>query len=207
MGLWGRIVKKVDFAVKRAQLSLLPLGEDKIVIDCGANVGDVAVRFAKRGATVYAFEPNPAAFAILSERMKPFPRVHCIPKGVMAKDGTMRLYLHAEAASDPVKWSVGSSVISAKKNVDAGSYVDVAMVDLASFIRGLGKRIAVLKIDVEGAEYGILKSLIETGVIDSADIVLVETHEHKIPEIAEEAAVVRAEVKKRGINNVRFDWI
>lgn len=35
---------------------------NKTVIDIGANIGDATILFAKKGATVYAFEPIPLAF-------------------------------------------------------------------------------------------------------------------------------------------------
>ena len=40
-----------------------------IVIDCGANVGDVASRLARSGATIYAFEPQPDCFAIVATQI------------------------------------------------------------------------------------------------------------------------------------------
>src|SRR5215471_19231611 len=47
-----------------------------VIIDCGANIGDVTSLFARAGATVYAFEPNPLCFSILSRRFSALPLVH-----------------------------------------------------------------------------------------------------------------------------------
>ena len=40
-----------------------------IALDCGANVGKITVPMAQTGAAVYAFEPNPHAFAKLKEQL------------------------------------------------------------------------------------------------------------------------------------------
>lgn len=49
---------------------LKKLSKKDIAVDCGANVGRFTEMMAQTGATVYAFEPNPDAFAVLSENIK-----------------------------------------------------------------------------------------------------------------------------------------
>ena len=41
----------------------VPAKPGDIIIDAGANVGDVTSKCARTGATVHAFEPNPVCFA------------------------------------------------------------------------------------------------------------------------------------------------
>src|SRR5262245_51819241 len=73
-----------DPLLKLASINLeLEVRPGDVMIDCGANVGDVTSLLARSGATIYAFEPNPLCFAILSNRFKAMSMVHCFNQGVM----------------------------------------------------------------------------------------------------------------------------
>ena len=106
-----------------------------------------------------------------------------------------------------MKWSTGSSLVSEKKNVSENSYVTVELLDLAQFIKDLGKRIRVVKLDVEGVEYKILRRMIELDIVGSIDHIFVETHEDQIPELVAEAEEVRALIREKGLKNIDLDWV
>jgi hypothetical protein len=95
------------------------LGAGTLAVDCGANVGFVTALVAARGADVYAFEPNPHAFAVLSSTFAANPRVHCLEKADATPDGVARLHFHANAPSDGVTWSTGSSLL---RRLDSAAY-------------------------------------------------------------------------------------
>jgi len=80
-------------------------------------------------------------------------------------------------------------------------------VDLATFISQLGSRIALCKLDVEGVEVEIINNLIDTKAIDHIDLLLVETHDHKIPKLKESTDLLRERIRKRGIKNINLNWI
>lgn len=186
----------------------LRLGPDDLAIDCGANVGRVTARLAEGGARVYAFEPHPDAFRALRERFADNPRVVCIEKAVHDRAGTARLHFHRESAEDPLKWSTGSSLDAGKRNVDPENFATVETVDLAEFVLGLGRRVALLKIDVEGVEVEILNRLLDTGAVRLVDRVLVETHERKMPNLVEPVARLRRRLAEEGLADiVRLDWV
>ena len=183
------------------------LGPASLAVDCGANVGRVTELLAARGAEVYAFEPNPHAFEVLSGRFAASPRVHCFEQAVAASSGAARLHLHVDAGEDPLTWSVGSSLLAAKPNVDTATFVDVETVDLDAFLGGLGRRITVLKLDVEGAEIEILERLLETGRLAAIDHVLVEMHDRKIPGYEERGAALRQRLGAPAHRHVHLDWV
>jgi len=189
------------------RLRSIPIRPGEVAIDCGANVGLVTEILAEAGGQIYAFEPNPHAFEVLKENLNARSNVECIPKGVYFTEDELKLYLHEEAAYDQVKWSTGSSLLSEKKNVSDESYVKVELVDLAHFIKKLGKRIRVLKLDVEGVEYKVLRRMIELGVVENIDYLFVETHENQIPELIDEAKEVRALIREKGLKNIDLDWV
>ncbi len=182
------------------------LGPSAIAIDCGANVGDITEMMARKGATVHAFEPNPYAFAVLKKRFEGNPQVHCHNRGVWNRADTLQLFLHREATAGQVAWSVGSSLLDFKGNVDAGHSVRVELIDLAAFIQSLGQPVALLKIDIEGAECEVLEQFLAAGLHERVVLTVVETHDHKIPELKNRTAAIRQQIQARGINNVRLNW-
>jgi FkbM family methyltransferase len=190
----------------RENLLSVSLGKGDIAIDCGANVGLITQHLCSSGATVYAFEPNPHAFTVLQDTFSDVQNVHCIPKGVSHRTGTMKLYLHEHSAEDEVHWSTGSSLLDFKGNVLIDKHVTVQVIDLCEFVASLHHRVRVLKMDVEGAECPILDKLINTGVIDKIDYAFVETHDDKIPELAAETNAIRRLITTRGIRNIDLAW-
>lgn len=183
------------------------LGPNDIAIDCGANVGNITEKMAMRGAIVYAFEPNPHAYNILTKRFSNMPNVHCINKAVWDKTGTFKLYLHKNSESNPIRWSAGSSLAKDKGNISINDYVDVEVINLAEFISTLIKPITLLKIDIEGAECEVLHQLIEKRIAETITSILVETHEAKIPSLRKSMNDIRKKIKDNHLTNINLNWI
>ena len=158
------------------KLNEIQINEGDIVVDCGANVGDITQYFVNKGAIVYAFEPNPYAFEVLSARFEGNNSVTCINEAVSDHKGTGKLFFHELAEDDHVKYSTGSSMVADKNNVTEGKFVEVQVSDLSEFIQSLPSTPKVLKIDIEGEEHKILNKMIDNGTILSIPFVFVETH-------------------------------
>lgn len=183
------------------------LGPGDIAIDCGANVGEIAVKLAETGASVYAFEPNPYAFEKLRERTRGLQNVVCMNKGVWDRNTTTRLYFHREASKNQEFWSFASSIFQTKSNVNPDHFIDTEMVDLAEFISHLDKPVSLLKIDIEGAECEVLEKILLEGVHKKIKLALVETHDKKIPGLQEKTDRVRVRIKELGVNNIKLSWL
>jgi FkbM family methyltransferase len=201
------LLRRNESTPSMKQLQAIPMQPTDFAIDCGANVGVMTDIMAHSGAKVYAFEPNPAAFAVLKKKFQNSPNVTCIPKGVFDEPGTAPLFLHQNAEQDQLHWSTGSSLLATKSNVKKDNYVTVELVDLADFIHSLQKRVRILKLDVEGVECRILRKLISTGLILMIDHVFVETHDHKIPGLKAETDEIRHLILERKLEHVRLDWV
>jgi FkbM family methyltransferase len=186
--------------------ALKALRPGAIAVDCGAHIGRFTRLMADRGADVYAFEPNPHAYALLQERFAGAPNVHCRSEAVSDRGGQARLYLHHRAHEDQVEWAVGSSLISSKGNVREDAYVVVETIDLDEFIATLPRPVTLLKMDVEGAELAILRRLISTGRLASIPYVLVEMHDTRVPELIAEGRVIRQALALPEFSHVRLDW-
>jgi FkbM family methyltransferase len=178
-----------------------------IAIDCGANVGDVTLKLARKGASVYAFEPNPYAFTRLVERTKSFKNVTCINKGVWDRNATAQLFFHQNAASDDVFWSFGSSIVKEKNNVNTGRSIEVELIDLIVFIKNLNQKVDFLKIDIEGAEVEILEKFLDQELYKQVAMTVVETHDRKIPQQKARMDRIRQTIKQKQIKNILLTWL
>ena len=200
------LVRKPQAHTLTGPIAEITFAPGDVAIDCGANLGDVTVPLAAKGATVYAFEPNPHAFRVLKKRTARFPNVHCFNQGVLDRPDKLRLYLHKQAGGNQVKWANGSSLLAFKKNVDAGTSVEVEVIDLSAFIAKIDGPIKLLKLDVEGVECPILNKLIDTGCTARIERILVETHDRKIPELREETDALRRRIAAAGLTHIELDW-
>jgi len=184
------------------------LGPGDVAIDCGANCGLITRVLAANGATVHAFEPNPGSFAKLTEAVRDFPEVVCHNAAVLDRAGRMNLYLHLNYDRNPDRFSEGSTLMAGKRNADEDRAVEVEVVDLVAFILGLDRRVNLLKVDIEGAEYDLLDGLIERGAIDRCDQVFVETHANSIPELMPRDAALRERIARMGLGGkIDLNWI
>ena len=108
----------------------------------------------------------------------------------------------------------GSTLIDRKEGIDGSYGTEVRCVDIVDVInkslkllneKGLDRsRIKILKIDVEGAEYHILKRLIKSGMIEVPQFIFFEDHSHRMylnDEFDENKEYVKRFVKD---NNFKF---
>jgi FkbM family methyltransferase len=192
-------------------LSMLRPGD--VVLDCGANVGAVTGPLAETGATVHAFEPDPFAFAKLSERVAGMDNVvlHNAAVGVAA--GSVQLMRAANFDDNPMAGSVKSTVIAGGRNIDEadGATIAVTMIALPDLIREIaGKHgeVAFLKMDIEGAELDLLEHMQAQGLFDLVRLTVAETHENKFRDLRPRFAALRDAVAETyPVTRVNLDWI
>ena len=120
-----------------------------VVVDIGANIGGYAVLAAKSGAMVIAYEPVPETYQLLSNNLiiNNCRNVKIYNAAVGSEIGDVTMNVNQQAAGLD---SIYQTFSSTKK-------IKVPSIDLHEiFVRNKLKKIDVLKIDVEGAEYDIL---------------------------------------------------
>ncbi len=125
----------------------------RTIVDVGANVGAASVYFAIAypGACVYAFEPDSCPFSLLQRNAEALPDIKVFPFGLYSREKTLPLF---HGKSDSVESSVCPSVRTRDESEG------VQLVDAFQFLSGSGvTQIDVLKIDTEGCEVPILRSL------------------------------------------------
>ncbi len=140
------------------------------VIDCGANVG-MSVLFFKAlypDSEVVAIEPHPAAFSLLSRNVERnrLRGVRLINAAVAEADGELRLHFESGDA--------GSLTASVDPAWGGRSSQAVSAMRVSSLA---GETVDFLKLDVEGAEYGVIRELIATGALANVRETVIEYHE------------------------------
>ncbi len=125
-------------------LEVIDFAHKDIVLDCGANVGDLKIWFDLKGLDIdyVGFEPAPIEFECLRENVFP-SHVHNV--GLWSTEGTLTFYLSSQGAD--------SSLI-APPTYD--TTVSVRVDKIENFIHGPVK---LLKLEAEGAEPEILEGL------------------------------------------------
>jgi FkbM family methyltransferase len=130
------------------------------MIDFGAYIGFTALHAASHGVEVHAFEPNPVAYDLLARNVAANPnwasRMHLFRYGIGPRDEEAMLFAKAYADS-------GASV---HQIIERGSVVQtmpaakVRLREAVAVLREIGvERRALLKIDIEGAEYQVLPAI------------------------------------------------
>jgi len=150
----------------------------KTVVDVGANVGAASIYFAIAypEACVYAFEPNNSPFSLLQRNVETLPNVKLSSFGLYSSEKTLPLF---HGKSDSVESSVCPSVRTCDENEQ------IQLVDAFQFFSEHGiNRVDVLKIDTEGCEVPILRSL--KPFLSEVKVLYVEYHSERDRRIIDE---------------------
>lgn len=125
----------------------IPLGPSPFIVDCGANIG-ISTLYLKHmhpDAEIVAFEPDETNFSLLEKNVRDsgFKGITLRREAVWKEDGTIEFSLDANMGSR-IEETGGSQT----RKVDC--------VRLKSL---LDRRVDFLKLDIEGAEYEVVKDI------------------------------------------------
>lgn len=185
--------------------ALSGLDRASVCIDCGANVGSVTVRLASRAGKIFAFEPDPWAVERLREATRDLSNVTVIEAAVGDRDGSITLHRALDFDEHPEASSVATTVMCGQHG-PVGRTHEARLVDLSRFFESLGTRIAILKMDIEGAEVSVLERLLERSDLDRIDHIFVETHELLFPELLARTEALRERVAGIRSPFINMDW-
>jgi FkbM family methyltransferase len=154
----------------------------------GRNVDWDVEMIERFGVTVHAFDPAPGTAAWVESLDLPDGFIFH-PVGLGAMDGTLRLY--PSSAEDAAHFSV------VNRGRGNGDGIDAPVKTLASIAAMLGHaRVDVVKMDVEGAEYDLMPSVMEAGV--PIGQIALELH-HNFPTLGfEDTASLVALLRRHG---------
>ena len=145
------------FGVYEPETTLLierTLNPGDVFLDIGANIGWytlLAARLVGETGKVFAFEPEPANFALLQRNvaLNGYHNVELVQKAVSDRNQTMTLYL---CASDK-----GSHALYESSH--DGQSVEVEALRLDDYFSAYAGRIDLIKMDIEGSEGHAVKGM------------------------------------------------
>jgi FkbM family methyltransferase len=170
---------------KAALVSRFLASSPGVFIDVGANVGQTLLDYcaspAKSG--YLGFEPNPACAARLGEIIKSSALADCavVPAALSAATGIIQLHLSSDAPTDTCATHVGESRPEAGLeaiNIAAYRFDDIS----DALLRG--RRISLVKIDVERGELDVLRGM-ERLMLERRTPIMCEVLHHHNPDTRE----------------------
>lgn len=154
----------------QATYGFRPRSAAPVIVDCGANVGFCVLFFKAMfpDARIIALEAEPGTCAWLRRNVEGngLQDVEIRHAAAAERDGTITLFTPQD---DP-----GSMVSSIWSEWADGVPVQVPAVRLSSLIR---EPVDFLKLDVEGAEYGLVREMVESGAMEHVREAVIEFHE------------------------------
>lgn len=204
-----------------------------VLIDAGANCGNSYYALLERHPDIesaYLFEVAPRLiFSYLVDLEKEDNRVMLVEAAVSTRDGTETFYLDSRTEPiNPDEWRrmypcdhkasrnpMGASTMMAGTS-RSGKPIDVKTVNISKWIHDTicpHDRL-ILKIDIEGVEYSVLRSLLLSGVGCRVDQYYVEFHsvtqlygntERLQPEIKDQASILLH--GSQALDRVKLEWM
>jgi FkbM family methyltransferase len=137
----------------------------EVIFDLGSNIGLTLLYFTTRhrSSRIFGFEPNPAVLEMLRENTAKWPNIQVREVAIADRDGTADLFAGAFSSS--------ASLFPPSSERDP---VPVATRTLETAMREAGvERIDLLKMDIEGSEWQVLRS---AAFRERVDAVVAEVH-------------------------------
>ena len=175
--------------------------KNSLILDLGANRGDFSKWALDQGATVIAFEPDKDAYLQLIKRLNKFENFFPLNSAVSNKTGLSKFYFHKDKKVDPIGFSISSSLVEEKANIDNSFFNPVLCIDLEVIVKELP--IKLLKIDIEGAESLIWPAVKQN--YQNIEYLLLEIHRTINKDLTSEIELF---IKQNGLSNKwRTDWL
>jgi FkbM family methyltransferase len=179
------------------------LKQDSTFIDLGAWIGPYSLYASCLCSKVYSVEPDPQAFKMLSENvsLNPFmkDKIHLFNGGIGEKNGNEILYNRENSFGNSMSTMIGDTDENCNK-------VEVPFVTFDTFVEKQNiTSCDFLKIDIEGGEYAIFKTL-ENFLREYKPALLISIHHFVFNDIDRTMELVEFLDKiYGGIYNVKHD--
>lgn len=168
------------------------LDRDSIVVDIGGYIGDwSSAIYNMYSPKIYIFEPVNVYANEIIRRFKHNNDVKITVAGCGRRDEGANIYI-----------SQGGTSLIHKSNRKE----NIKIIDIHKFITGLDKRINLMKINIEGAEYDLILYLIETGDIKKVDNIQVQFHPF-VSEAQEKKRALYERLSETHNQTYNFDYV
>jgi FkbM family methyltransferase len=179
------------------------LSEGMVFIDVGAHIGEyviLASRLVGLSGEVHAFEPQPLVADLLTRSLKINGIANCVlnRSAALDIDGSVELEIADEPSTAAVR--TGSNVAPRAR----GSKLLVPSVRLDTYWAKAmnGRKVDVIKIDVEGAELFVLEGAQD--LLQQNPVLVFEYAEHNMRSFGYEGSTLLAFLERRGYRAFEF---
>lgn len=163
--------------------SVLHPKKRKIFIDLGGHIGESIYRFYKEVPNaaeyeIYTFEPDPKNMEMLKKNTRRYKNITYIQKAAWGKTTRTEFYLGG------INHQEGGTLVKGKKTGKV-DYERPILVDTINFCDWLDRNFTandyiVIKINIEGGEYGLFEVFEKTKILRKVNQVYVQLHSHKL---------------------------
>lgn len=154
----------------------------KIFLDLGCHNGQTIEQFFNwykligdpSEFEVYGFDINGSFEGKWEDILNKYPNVTFYQKAIWIKDGDIASYMYKNDES--------STVVEGKTGYQYAKQRFVEAIDFSQWLKDNveKKDKVIVKMDIEGAEFAVLKKVIEDGTDELIDKLLIEFHDSKI---------------------------
>jgi FkbM family methyltransferase len=147
------------------------LPDRPVIVDCGANIGIATFYFVHRYSPrqLVAIEPDPTAYGFLTRNVSrnAWNAVELLNVAASDSDGQLEFFF------DP-----GQAASLTMSGIRERMPVACEVVQCRRLSSLMPSHVDLLKLDVEGMEWQVLRDLTETGAISAVDRMAIEYHHH-----------------------------
>lgn len=163
-----------------------PLAENSWVLELGGFEGWWTEKMiTQHNCNIIVVEPVPQFFQILKEKFKHIPQVHLVNKAITSDGRNVTLHVSGDGTSE--------TLVSSNQQVVVESLTLSELMKLFSI-----ERIGLVQMNIEGEEYKILPTLIESELIKKVDNIHIQFHRTTVDYEKERAAI------QQGLTNAGF---
>lgn len=179
-----------------------------ICIDCGVNRGKFIDLCNIFGAKIFGFELNPRLIPFLEHKYKNADNIRLIAAGVGIQECEVDFYFNQNNLTDE-GGSLYKNVAADVGGVTKTTVAKARIIDLCDFIDNefitKNQRVYLLKMDIEGAEFGLVEKMIESGVYKHIDHIILETHERFFDDGEARLKKLNDAISKAGATNINLE--
>lgn len=172
-------------------LTNYPLTSKNTVVDVGGYLGVFSDRIInKYNPNVFIYEPIKSFYKILKNKYLRNKNVYVFNYGLSNTNSAKKIYLLAD----------GSSLV--KKGEKS---TKIKLADVKNIFRNL-KRVDLMSINIEGAEYDVLERLINTGLIKKVKFLQVQFHSF-VPDASDRRQKIIEDILKTHKNRYSYPFV
>jgi FkbM family methyltransferase len=147
--------------------------KDKIFLDCGQFDGVAIEQYCVDDSwTIYSFEPDPKPLPHL-------PMLNLIQQAVWTEDGEVSFSLDPRQQASHITGIAGT---------DFENTTSVKSIDFSKFVANLPAAEIICSMDIEGAEFPVLRKMIKDGTIKRIKVLDIEFHHRMMNDEDDESA-------------------